>query len=47
MDTLQDHGVISDECIKPWDVFESGKAVAWLERMDIVNISSAIGKKKI
>jgi len=46
MDQLQDNGVISDECIKPWDVFESGKAVAWLERMDIGNISLDLCEKK-
>lgn len=46
MDQLQDNGVISDECIKPWDVFESGKAVAWLERMDIGNISLDFCEKK-
>jgi hypothetical protein len=46
MDELQDNGVISDECINPYDVIDSGKAVSWLERMDIGNISPGICEKK-
>jgi hypothetical protein len=46
MDQLQDNGVISDECIKPYDVIDSGKAVAWLERMDVGKVSLDIGEKK-
>lgn len=46
MDQLQDNGVISDECIKPYDVIDSGKAVAWLERMDIGNVSVNTCEKK-
>lgn len=30
MNLLQDHGIISDECVTPEDVGDSGKAVAWL-----------------
>jgi len=46
MDQLQDNGVISDECIKPWDVIDSGKAVAWLERMDVGNVFVNNSEKK-
>jgi hypothetical protein len=46
MDQLQDNGVISDECIKPYDVIDSGKAVAWLERMDIGKVSLDLCEKK-
>jgi hypothetical protein len=31
MNALQLNGVISDECIMPEDVTDSGKAVYWLE----------------
>jgi hypothetical protein len=35
---LQLNGVISDECVLPEDVKDSGKAVYWLEdHMDEVN----------
>jgi len=47
MDQLQNNGVISDECIKPWDVIDSGKAVAWLEQMDIGKVSLDLCEKKI
>jgi hypothetical protein len=30
LNLLQDHGIISDECVTPEDVGDSGKAVAWL-----------------
>lgn len=30
MNLLQDYGIISDECVTPEDVGDSGKAVAWL-----------------
>jgi len=30
MNTLQNYGVISDECVEPRDVRDAGKAVAWL-----------------
>lgn len=30
MNLLQEHGIISDECVAPEDVGDSGKAVAWL-----------------
>ena len=30
MNELQDHGVISDNCISAAEVGDSGKAVAWL-----------------
>jgi hypothetical protein len=30
MNTLQSHGVISDNCISPEDVADSGKAVSFL-----------------
>jgi hypothetical protein len=30
MNELQDHGIISDNCIHPEDVADSGKAVSWL-----------------
>lgn len=32
MNILQEHGVISDNCIHAAEVFDSGKAVAWIER---------------
>jgi hypothetical protein len=31
LNILQDHGIISDNCITPDEVGDSGKAVAWLE----------------
>ena len=31
MDLLQNHGIISDNCIQPQDVGNGGAAVAWLE----------------
>jgi hypothetical protein len=30
MNELQDHGIISDNCISAAEVGDSGKAVAWL-----------------
>jgi hypothetical protein len=30
MNKLQDHGIISDNCISAAEVGDSGKAVAWL-----------------
>lgn len=30
MNALQDNGVVSDNCIDPQDVGDSGKAVQWL-----------------
>jgi len=31
LNLLQDHGVISDECVLAEEVGDAGKAVAWLE----------------
>lgn len=31
MNELQEHGVISDNCVTAADVGDSGKAVAWLD----------------
>ena len=30
MNLLQDHGIISDECVSVDDVVDSGKALTWL-----------------
>jgi hypothetical protein len=30
LNLLQDHGIISDECVTPEDVGDSGKAITWL-----------------
>jgi len=30
LNLLQDHGIISDLCITPEDVGDSGKAITWL-----------------
>ena len=46
MNNLQDNGIISDECINPWDVFDSGKSVSWLEKMDVIKPSMLICEKK-
>ncbi len=32
MNALQDNGIISDNCIDPKDVIESGSAVIWLDQ---------------
>jgi hypothetical protein len=32
MNILQDHGIISDNCIHASEVIDSGKAVSWIER---------------
>ena len=32
MNALQDHGIISDNCIEPKDVFDAGVAVTWLDQ---------------
>ena len=32
MNILQEHGVVSDNCIHARDVGDSGKAVSWIER---------------
>lgn len=31
LNLLQDHGIISDECVLAEEVGDSGKAVSWLE----------------
>ena len=31
LNTLQDHGIISDNCVTSDEVMDSGKAVAWIE----------------
>jgi hypothetical protein len=31
LNLLQDHGIISDECVLAEEVGDAGKAVAWLE----------------
>ena len=31
LNTLQDHGIISDNCVTSEEVGDSGKAVTWLE----------------
>lgn len=31
LNTLQDHGIVSDNCVTSEEVGDSGKAVAWLE----------------
>jgi hypothetical protein len=30
MNLLQDHGIISDNCVTAADVVDTGKAIAWL-----------------
>jgi hypothetical protein len=41
LNLLQDHGIISDECVTPEDVGDAGKAVAWLSlREDKLKTSS-------
>lgn len=30
MNLLQEHGIISDECVVPEDVGDSGKALTWI-----------------
>ena len=32
MNALQNHGIISDNCIDPKDVWDSGVAVTWLDQ---------------
>ena len=32
MNALQDHGIISDNCIEPRDVIDSGVAITWLDQ---------------
>lgn len=32
MNALQDHGIISDNCIEPSDVIDAGVAVTWLDQ---------------
>ena len=32
MNALQDHGIISDNCVDPKDVWDSGVAVTWLDQ---------------
>lgn len=34
MNALQDHGIVSDNAVKASDVFEGGRAIAWLEKRD-------------
>jgi hypothetical protein len=31
LNILQDHGIISDNCVTSDEVIDSGKAVAWIE----------------
>lgn len=31
LNILQDHGIISDECVTSSEVGDSGKAVSWIE----------------
>jgi hypothetical protein len=39
MNLLQDHGIISDECVVPEDVGDSGKALTWLnDRRHLLSI---------
>ena len=30
LNLLQDHGIISDECVTPEDVGDAGRAITWL-----------------
>ena len=32
MNALQDHGIISDNCIEPSDVIDAGVAITWLNQ---------------
>jgi hypothetical protein len=39
MNLLQDHGIISDECVSVDDVGDSGKALTWLhDRRHLLSI---------
>jgi hypothetical protein len=39
MNMLQEHGIISDECVAPEDVVDSGKALTWLhDRRHLLSI---------
>lgn len=39
MNLLQEHGIISDECVVPEDVGDSGKAVTWIhDRRHLLSI---------
>jgi hypothetical protein len=41
LNLLQDHGIISDECVTPEDVGDAGRAITWLSlREDKLKSSS-------
>lgn len=42
LNLLQDHGIISDECVTPEDVGDAGRAITWLSLRESELKSSSV-----